>query len=132
MVFQFQILIGHPKARFLHKYLESYKRYLPREWYYNGGQVPTEQILKPLPHLVHRVPELFGVHNLVDRLYSEKEWPDWRQYYTIHLLSRHHADPERLNETTVLKYDRPFGEIARWILYHMKPSLDATRGTWIP
>lgn len=123
-------MIGHPKARFLKMYLESYRRYLPTEWYYNGGQVPTEQILKPQPHLVHRVPIFFGVHNLVDELYGTNKWPDWRHYYSIHLLSRHHSHPEQLNETTILDYDRPFGDIARSVLYHMAPSLDPTKGTW--
>ncbi|XP_046675634.1 uncharacterized protein LOC124364305 [Homalodisca vitripennis] len=126
-----QIMIGHPKARFLQKYLESYRRYLPREWYYNGGQVPTEQILMRSPHLVHRVPELFGVHNLVDQLYGTAQWTAWRRYHAVHLLSRHHTDPQHLNETTVQQYDRPFGEIARWVLYELSPTLDVERATWV-
>ncbi|XP_054284073.1 uncharacterized protein LOC129000983 [Macrosteles quadrilineatus] len=125
-----QIMIGHPKARFLKKYLESYKRYLPREWYYNGGQMPTEQILMKEPHLVHRVPVLFGVHNLIDKLYGANPWNAWRQYFAIHLLSRHHVDTERLNETTILQYDKPFGEVARWILYQLKPVLNTSKGSW--
>lgn len=125
-------MIGHPKARFLKKYLESYRRYLPREWYYNGGQVPTEQILTPEPYLVHRVPLLFGVHNLVDRLYGPEKWESWRQFYAIHLLSRHHSDPKWLNETTILHYKQTFGEIARRILFELKPTLDINKNLWLP
>ncbi|XP_073987745.1 uncharacterized protein isoform X3 [Rhodnius prolixus] len=37
-----QVLIGHKDARFLKLWLEGYRRYRPRMWYYNAGQYPTE------------------------------------------------------------------------------------------
>ncbi|XP_075212725.1 uncharacterized protein LOC142319382 [Lycorma delicatula] len=116
-----QILIAKKDAQFLKLWLNGYHRYRPRAWYYNAGQYPTEQILEKNPKLIHRVPKLFGVHNLLDKLYSSSKWPEWRDYFSVHLLSRHPPAPKGLNETSVIKYAAPFGEIARWLLFDLEP-----------
>ncbi|XP_071455847.1 uncharacterized protein [Hetaerina americana] len=132
-----QVIVAHPKARLLRLWLESYRVYRPRLWYYNAGQLPTQQILFHHPSLVHRVPVLFGVHNLAEQLYSsskdvaEKSW--WRKegFYSIHLLSRHrnylaHSNINSgalIDEQSVLKDNTYFGQMARWILYDIEPTL---------
>ncbi|PSN43419.1 hypothetical protein C0J52_02655 [Blattella germanica] len=115
------VLLAHKDARFLPLWLESYKRYQPRDWYYNAGQRPTQQILEKAPYLVHRVPGLFGVQNLAARLYGPAPWPQWRLLCTIHLLSRHPPAPQSMDENYVMRYRTPFGEIARWLLWRLQP-----------
>lgn len=119
-----QILIGHKEARFLKLWLQGYRVYKPRMWYYNAGQFPTEQILLKVPNVAHREPEKLGVHNLINELYERNDW-DWSDYYAIHLLSRHPPAPV-LNEKTLDKYNMTFGAIARWLLFKVAPSLDIT------
>ena len=104
-------------------WLESYKHYRPRDWYYNAGQHPTQQILERAPHLIHRVPGLFGVQNLAFRLYSTTPWPQWRLMYAIHLLSRHPPAPPTIDEKSLTLYRMPFAEIARWLLYKLEPKV---------
>ena len=53
-----------------------FRDYHPSEWYYNGGEVPTKQILIPHPEYVNRVKTGFGVESLVDELYKEN-WSDY-------------------------------------------------------
>lgn len=118
-----QVLLAHKDARFLPLWLESYKNYHPRDWYYNAGQQPTQQILERTPNLIHRVPGLFGVQNLASRLYGPASWPQWRLMYTIHLLSRHPPAPSRIDETSVVRYRTPFGDIARWLLHKLEPKV---------
>jgi hypothetical protein len=115
--------VAHKDARFLPLWLNSYRRYHPRDWYYNAGQQPTEQILDKAPHLVHRVPGLFGVHNLAARLYGLNPWPQWRLMFTVHLLSRHAPAPQQLDEKFVIHYRAPFGDMARWLLYKLEPKV---------
>lgn len=99
--------------------MESYQNYRPTQWYYNAGEHPTDQILKKFPNLVYRVKKYFGVQNLIAKLYSAEHWPDWREYYAMHLLSRHDGAPpaEDLNETAIQNMNTLFGIIARHILY---------------
>lgn len=117
-----QVLIGHKNARFLKKWLQGYKWYRPFKWYYNAGQLPTDEILKKEPGLVHRVPLLFGVHYLIDELYK-RSWPEWKEQYTVHLLVNHrdYLDSEsaiqEFNEVNIRTYDRTYGEMARLVLY---------------
>ncbi|GLV41528.1 hypothetical protein CBL_06757 [Carabus blaptoides fortunei] len=111
-----QILLACKHARFLAAWLEGYRRYNPRNWYYNAGQYPTEQILAKLPHLAHRVPELFGVHNWLHELYETNNWTDWKRYYAIHLLSRHRPAPFYVNETLLEQMNNTFSQIANYIL----------------
>ena len=117
------MLLAHKDARFLPLWLESYKRYHPRDWYYNAGQQPTQQILEQSPNLIHRVPGLFGVQNLASRLYGSASWPQWRLMYSIHLLSRHPPAPPRIDEKFAIHYRTPFGEIAKWLLYKLDPKI---------
>lgn len=115
--------MAHKDARFLPIWLDSYRRYHPRDWYYNAGRQPTEQILDKAPYLVHRVPGLFGVHNLAARLYGLNPWPQWRLMFTVHLLSRHAPAPQNLDEDFVIHYRAPFGDMARWLLYKLEPKV---------
>ncbi|XP_046404063.1 uncharacterized protein LOC124169482 [Ischnura elegans] len=132
-----QVIVAHPKARMLHLWLESYRHYKSRLWYYNAGQLPTQQILQYQPNLVHRVPVLFGVHNLAELLYSssknviEEAWWHKEGYYAVHLLSRHRHylvqsesnSPTSMDEISILKDRTHFGQMARWILYEIEPVL---------
>lgn len=116
-----QILVAHKDARFLKLWQNCYRRYHPREWYFNAGQLPTELILDHNPSLVHRVPYLFGVENLAAQLYGGAKWPQWRHMFAIHLLSRHPPAPQLTDEKLVRGLQSPYGEIARWILYKLDP-----------
>lgn len=126
-----QILIADKKARFLRLWLNGYKQYRPFMWYYNAGQNPTDEILAKHPSLVHRVPLLFGVHNLLSKLHGTNEWHDWRRYYAIHLLSRHHPASQHVNETVIGSLKTPFSELARWLLYHVEPALSPFGDVWV-
>ncbi|XP_054157380.1 uncharacterized protein LOC128955733 [Oppia nitens] len=121
-----QILIGHKNARFPRLWYESYKKYRPTRWYYNAGQLPTQDILNPKPSLVHREPRSLGVQNLVPMLYNDM-YPLWEQnFYTIHLLSRHKSylvpnDPIVLfDERNIRTYNKTFGQMARLVLFDSK------------
>ncbi|XP_066995833.1 uncharacterized protein [Anabrus simplex] len=118
-----QILLARKGAQFLSLWLDGYRRYQPRAWYYNAGQYPTEQILEKHPGLVHYERVVFGVHNLLDKLYGTAPWPEWHNMTAIHTLGRHHPAPQNMNETFVLNYKTPFGEIARWVLYELEPKI---------
>ena len=115
-----QVLIANKNARFLRLWLDSYQQYHPDLWYYNAGCKPTEEVLYKRPELVHRVKLLFGVHSLVGNLYKTL-WKEWRQQYTIHLLTRHRSylDKEHLekwpifDENNIKDYPMTFGEMAR-------------------
>jgi hypothetical protein len=120
-----QVLVAKPGSAFVRMWLQSYKDYRSTMWYYNAGELPTTAILGRCPHLVHREKERFGVHNLAQKLYGEY-WPQWRDYYAIHLLFRHRSylveDDVRLSgieefdEENVRSYNRTFGEMARAVL----------------
>jgi len=118
-----QVLIANKQSRFLKLWLESYRHYRPFLWYYNAGQLPTDSILAGNPGLVHRVPTLLGVHLLVEQLYKAR-WPQWRTFYTIHLLTRHRsyldaASPiKEFNAENIKVYPYTYGEMARKILYN--------------
>lgn len=129
----FQILIADKHARFLKLWLNGYRVYRPTMWYYNAGQYPTDEILRENPNLIHRVPVLFGVQNLLSKLHANNSWHDWRRnFYTIHLLSRHYPTPQNVNETVINDLDTPFGEISRYLLYYIEPSLNPFGGdSWL-
>lgn len=126
-----QIIIADKQARLLRLWLNGYKQYRPFMWYYNAGQYPTDEVLAKNPSLVHRVPVLFGVHNLLSKLHGVNEWHDWRRYYTIHLLSRHHPAPQNISEAVIEELDTAFGELSRWLLYHIEPALSPFGDTWL-
>ena len=122
-----QIIISIPNAPFLKLWLQTYRDYKPAYWYYNAAEAPTQYILSQRPYLVNRVKELFGVHNLAEKLYGTeaKHWTEWKNYYAIHLLARHRdylvkSDVEEtkileFNETNIQNYTKTFGEMARSI-----------------
>ena len=107
--------------------MQTYRDYKPALWYYNAAEAPTQRILLHKPELVNRVDELFGVHNLAEKLYGTdaKQWPEWKNYYSIHLLSRHRdylvkSDVEQsgildFDESNIQTYKKSFGEMARSI-----------------
>ncbi|KAL1481684.1 hypothetical protein MTO96_034287 [Rhipicephalus appendiculatus] len=117
-----QVLVAHKNARFLELWYNSYRYYRPELWYWNAGRLPTEMILVPRPHLVHRVPYDFGVHNVAHLLYGVCK-PDWRQFFAIHLLFRHRSylvttdtfGP--LTVSNVGRYNTTFGQMVRLALF---------------
>ncbi|PSN54196.1 hypothetical protein C0J52_03532 [Blattella germanica] len=127
-----QTLIAHKDARFLKLWLETYREYFPELWYYNAGQKPALDVLSHMPELVHGVRMQFGVDDLSQKLYRERNWNEWRLYYTIHLLirHRHYLDswwnyywwPE-LDEKTIHNYPMAFGEMAREIYDPTSPEI---------
>lgn len=103
-------------------------------WYYNAGQYPTDEILRENPNLIHRVPVLFGVENLLSKLHDKNGWHGWHdlQYYTIHLLSRHYPAPQNISELVINDLDTAFAEISRYILYYIEPALNPFGGdSWL-
>ena len=125
-----QILISAANAPFLKLWLQTYRDYKPSLWYYNAAEAPTKLILSQRPQLVNRVEELFGVHNLADKLYGVNQWSDWKDYYSIHLLSRHRdylvkSDVEQsgildFDEINIQNYTKAFGKMARSIWNDMR------------
>lgn len=124
-----QVIVAHRKARFLQLWLNSYADYRPERWYYNAGELPARILEKQL-NLVHRVPESFGVYDLVSELYKER-WEKWTTYHSIHLLARHrgYLDKEspikEFNETNTLDYPFTYGQMVRKILYNTTEMLPA-------
>ncbi|KAF7493505.1 hypothetical protein SSS_03155 [Sarcoptes scabiei] len=122
-----QIIVCHRNARFLKLWIESYHQYRPDRWYFNAGELPTQTILKQNPSLVHRVPERFGVTNLVQMLYGSVSDGDWeKKFDTIHLLARHRSymiNDRKIrffNEYNIQTYNGTFGEMARSVYYGSK------------
>ncbi|KAL1422252.1 hypothetical protein MTO96_022133 [Rhipicephalus appendiculatus] len=117
-----QIIVAHKRSEFLRLYYESYRKYRPDLWYYNGGELPTQEILGRNPHLVYRVPCDFGVHeHIVITLFEECN-DDWRNFTAVHVFFRHrtHYLPADkfgpINFETVGRYKANFGKMARLVL----------------
>uniref|UniRef100_A0A224YRY1 Protein containing Gly transf sug domain n=1 Tax=Rhipicephalus zambeziensis TaxID=60191 RepID=A0A224YRY1_9ACAR len=117
-----QIIVAHKRSKFLRLYYESYRKYRPDLWYYNGGELPTQEILGKNPHLVYRVPCDFGVHeHIVITLFEECN-DDWRNFTAVHVFFRHrtHYLPADkfgpINFETVGRYEANFGKMARLVL----------------
>lgn len=110
-----QFIMAKTNSHFLKLWQEGYKKYRPRDWYYNAGRYPTE-LLQRNPGLAHVEPEYFGVQYLLDKLLSTDKWQEWKRYYGIHLLYRHNETFIALNETSVRELPTNFGDIATWIL----------------
>ena len=84
-----QVLIAHKNARFMKLYLDTYRNYDPKQWYYNAGILPTNAVLKPRPDLIHRVDVEFGVDGpVICQMLYNKYSSEWRNYYTIHMYIR--------------------------------------------
>ena len=68
---------------------------------------------------------LYFISTLANELYGQTVWKNWKDYYSMHLLSRHRnylisQDVEEsgiieFNEKNIQTYTKPFGEIARSI-----------------
>ncbi|XP_003744602.1 uncharacterized protein LOC100903370 [Galendromus occidentalis] len=118
-----QVIVAHPRARFLKLWLDSYRFYRADKWYYNAGELPTTSILLKNPALVHIVPWDFGVHMLVVQIFGVCS-SHWRDFHAIHLLSRHRhylvndtSAPKKFDEVNIKTYNKSFGEMARYALY---------------
>lgn len=103
-----QVVVAHKDARFLRLWYESYKNYKRNCFYCNAGAHPSRDILRPNPHLVHRLETLFGNYGIMQAIYTTK-FPAWRDYYSIHILSRHLKGLKNLSPT--LKYPVVFDEV---------------------
>ncbi|XP_032790024.2 uncharacterized protein LOC116927145 isoform X1 [Daphnia magna] len=118
-----QVIIANKNARILPHWLNTYKVYRIDEWYYNGGERPTVEILYRHPELIHRVKGNFGADTGVSsNVYADPQM-DWRRLDIIHLLAGHRSymDPNFnitpvLDENTIRTYPYPFGEMAREVL----------------
>lgn len=120
-----QFLLAKPNATFIRLWLESYRDYRPILWYYNAGQVPTQDILQHCPDLIHREVDKIAVKGLAKELYQDRNWQGWRDFYAIHLLFRHRSylvdddDNEKIeefDEENIMTYNRTFGIMAREVL----------------
>ncbi|XP_049512876.1 uncharacterized protein LOC125940581 [Dermacentor silvarum] len=119
------LIFFHKNSRFLRLYLDTYRKLNDSVWYYNAGMLPTEAILEPRPHLVHRM--YYGLEtelDMLDVLYEPHAYPYWRNAFAIHFLSHYrmqspydplHAAP--LNESNIRDYDNAFGQMARSVLF---------------
>lgn len=117
-----QVLVAHKNARYLKLWYDSYRYYRPDVWYWNAGILPTELFLTTWPHLIHRVPYGFGVHNLAGFLYEDCS-ETWTEYSAIHLLYRHryYVAPSdhfgALELDNLGRYNTTFGQMARLVLF---------------
>ncbi|KAL3186892.1 hypothetical protein MRX96_004705 [Rhipicephalus microplus] len=116
-----QIIVAHKQSEFLRLYYESYRKYRPDLWYYNGGELPTQEILGKNPHLVYRVPCDFGVYEHIVITLFEQSNDDWRNFSAIHVLFGHRSYLSNdtfgpINFETVGRYKQNFGKMARLVL----------------
>lgn len=118
-----QVIVAHKDARFLTKWLDTYKVYHKKEWYYNAGERPTTEVLHKEPQLIHRVKVLFGVDTKFIHHIFRQQWKEWRDMYVIHLLIRHQymfksnltaraVFPVEFNETNIAYYPVTFRDMA--------------------
>ena len=133
-------LIAHKNARFLKLWLETYHDYHPDEWFYNGGVLPTEEVLVKRPELVHRVKWMFGAEapDVCPLLYAKyhKSWSE--EFYTIHLsiqgnkLNRwckgltyeaDNASITEFDEKVIVDLNTTFGEMTRILFDFEKNSI---------
>ena len=88
--------------------------------------MPAKILLKN-DNLAHAVENKFGTQMLIEELYEMKDWKEWIEYDTIHLLVNHRSELDlNYNETkefdqfNILNYNYTFGEICRKVLRIMK------------
>ncbi|KAL1422254.1 hypothetical protein MTO96_022135 [Rhipicephalus appendiculatus] len=117
-----QVIVAHKQSEFLRLYYESYRKYRPDLWYYNAGELPTQEILGPKPHLVYRIPCDFGVHEDITRTLFEQCNDNWRNFTAVHVFFRlrsHYCPLDTfgpINFETVGRYEANFGKMARLVL----------------
>ncbi|KAK9506646.1 hypothetical protein O3M35_008541 [Rhynocoris fuscipes] len=116
-----QVIITNKNARFLKLWLESYRNaYNSKSWFYNAGIRPTQEILLKDPSLVHREKVLLAPYDIIGKMYETK-WPEWRHYYTVHLMINHQyllrnlsekaTYPVQFNETNIKLYPIAFRDM---------------------
>jgi hypothetical protein len=88
--------------------------------------VPALILLKN-DNLAHAVRNKFGTQMLIEELYEMKDWKEWIEYDTIHLLVNHRSEldlnyneTKEFDEFNILNYNYTFGEMCRKILFKMK------------
>ena len=84
-------------------------------------------ILLKNDNLAHAVRNKFGTQMLIEELYEMKDWKEWIEYDTIHLLVNHRSyldlnynETKEFDEFNILNYNYTFGEMCRKILFKMK------------
>ena len=84
-------------------------------------------ILLKNDNLAHAVRNKFGTQMLIAELYEMKDWKEWIEYDTIHLLVNHRSEldlnyneTKEFDEFNILNYNYTFGEMCREILLKMK------------
>ncbi|KAG8268754.1 hypothetical protein J6590_019334 [Homalodisca vitripennis] len=117
-----QVIVAHKDARFLRRWLESYREYDETQWYYNAGEKPTKEILQKEPNLIHRVKVWFGVDTKFKMNIFQEQWKEWKNFYVLHLLMRHQSDlgalkkyatfPVEFNEENIVYYPITFRDMA--------------------
>lgn len=117
-----QLVVAHKDARFLKEWLNTYKDYRSDRWYYNAGERPTTEVLYKRPELIHRVKVLFGADNKYIHNLFQQQWPEWKNFYALHLLYRHQyllhnisnkaTFPVELDENNIGDYPITFREMA--------------------
>uniref|UniRef100_A0A1B6ML50 Alpha-1,4-N-acetylglucosaminyltransferase n=1 Tax=Graphocephala atropunctata TaxID=36148 RepID=A0A1B6ML50_9HEMI len=117
-----QVIVAHKDARFLKRWLDSYRDYDGSQWYYNAGEKPTTEILQREPHLIHRVKVWFGVDTKFKMNIFQEQWEKWNEFYVLHLLMRHQSDlgalrkyatfPVEFNEKNIVYYPITFRDMA--------------------
>lgn len=127
-----QVIIANERARFLKKWLMSYREYNSSLWYYNAGEKPTKEILRLEPELIHREKFLLANHLVTRKLFMEN-WTEWRTHYAFHLLIGHQyilrnvssiaTYPVVFDEDNIKKYPVTFREMV-YEVYPMNRTYD--------
>jgi hypothetical protein len=135
-----QVQIAHKRARFLRLYLQTYKKYEGKYWYWNAGGFPTERIINKYPHLVHSMNREFGLSpiEICDTLYLNniKDWAE--KYFTVHSFIRNNnirntiswcfsnrkPSVQEFDEQNIKTLNNTFGQMARHILYNTTDIID--------
>jgi hypothetical protein len=82
------LYLYHKNARFLKLWLESYRIYLPEDWYMNAGVKPMREILTYKPELVHNAKTVWVLINWVRECAVGTKKKTLRKYYSVHFLIR--------------------------------------------
>ena len=89
-VLAIHVLIARRNARYLKLWLESYRLYDSKQWFFNAGFLPKGCILDKRPELIHRINSEFGGYgpHVCPKIYQMyyKNWIE--DYYAIHLVIR--------------------------------------------
>ncbi|XP_014677208.1 PREDICTED: uncharacterized protein LOC106817075, partial [Priapulus caudatus] len=109
------------QARFTELFYRTYRYLNDSAGYYNGGELPTKQILLRNRDLVHRENKKLGVHtSFIYYVFMKRI--EWKPFYAIHLFYNQRRDniDDAIDEYTaenIKTLNTTFGEMARWIYY---------------